>query len=98
MKRGREPPTTANGVFICAIFAERNAKFCFRCEKILREITTLCAILRKNHFAQNFVIPHLRNLVLRNSAISQCSLYIMIHFLEKKVSQSLDKFSFGQFP
>ena len=57
-------------------FCRTEPKFCFRCVKFVREITALCAILRKNHFAQNLPDP-----VLRNSAISHCSHNIMIHFL-----------------
>ena len=45
----------------CAIFAERNAKFYFLCASVLREKTTICAIIRKSHFAQNCPIPLLRN-------------------------------------
>ena len=69
--------------FILKTFAERNAKFSICCVHFLSEITSLCAILRKNHFVQNFLIPR-----LRNSTISQRSHYIMVHFLEKKVSRS----------
>ena len=46
----------------CAIFAERNAKFFFLCVKK----TTICAIIRKSHFAQNCPI-----LLLRNSSFAQ---------------------------
>ena len=42
---------------------------------------TFYAIKRKSHFVQNFVITHLRNSVLRNSAISQCSLFISLMIL-----------------
>ena len=45
----------------CAIFAERNAKFFFLCASFLREKITICAIIRKSHFAQNCPIPLLRN-------------------------------------
>ena len=45
----------------CAIFAERNAKFFFLCASVLREKTTVCAIIRKSHFAQNCPLPFLRN-------------------------------------
>ena len=46
---------------LLAIFAERNAKFFFLCASVLREKTTICAIIRKSHFAQNCLIPLLRN-------------------------------------
>ena len=45
----------------CAIFAERNAKFFFLCASVLREKTTICAIICISHFVQNCPIPLLRN-------------------------------------
>ena len=54
----------------CAIFAEQNAKFFFLCASVLREKTTICAIIRKSHFAQNCLIP-----LLQNSSFAQfCNL------------------------
>ena len=47
-------------------FAERNAKFFFLCASVLREKTTVCAIIRKSHFAQNCPIP-----ILRSSSFAQ---------------------------
>ena len=35
--------------------------FFFLCASVLREKTTICAIIRKIHFAQNCLIPLLRN-------------------------------------
>ena len=67
-------------VFVRKTFAERNAKFCFGCVKFLREITALCAIFRKNHFAQNFVIPHLLNPVLRN-CVCAIPLFLNVHII-----------------
>ena len=51
-----------NRVSIRKNFADRNEKFFFLCSSVLREKTTICAIIRKSHFAQNCHIPFLRNL------------------------------------
>ena len=48
-------------VSIRKTFAERIAKFFFLCASVLREKTTICAIIRRRHFAQNCPIPLLRN-------------------------------------
>ena len=37
-------------VSIRKTFAEQNAKFFFLCASVLREKTTICAIIRKSHF------------------------------------------------
>ena len=59
-------------VFTRKTFAERNAKFVFRCASVLGEKTAICAIIRKSHYEQNFPIPLFCNSSFarfRNSAI-----------------------------
>ena len=58
---------------LLAIFAERNAKFFFLCASVLREKTTICAIIRKSHFAQNCLLP-----LLRNSSFAQFRNFVKI--------------------
>ena len=62
-------------VSIRKTFAERNAKFLFLCASVLCEKTTICAIIRKSHFAQNCPIP-----LLRNSSFAQFRNYSFPQF------------------
>ena len=57
----------------CAIFAERNTKFFFLCASVLREKTTICAIICYSHFAKNCPIP-----LLRNSSFAQFRNFVKI--------------------
>ena len=85
----------------CAIFAERNAKFFFLCASVLREKTTICAIIRKSHFAQNCPSPLLRNssfAQFRNKSFAQFRNFVKIKRLVTVcVSQNsiLEKSCFG---
>ena len=77
----------------CAIFAERNAKFFFLCASVLREKKTICAIIRKSHFAKNYPFP-----LLRNSSFAQFRNFVKLKRLVTVcVSQNsiLDKSCFG---
>ena len=47
--------------------------FFFLCASVLREKTTICAIIRKSHFAQNCHIP-----LLQNSSFAQFRNFIKI--------------------
>ena len=49
------------------------AKFFFLCASVLREKTTICAIIRKSHFAKNCPIP-----LLRNSSFAQFRNFLKI--------------------
>ena len=60
---------------LCAIFTKQNAKFFFLCASVLREKTTIYAIICKSHFAQNCPIP-----LLRTSSFAQFCNYSFAQF------------------
>ena len=80
-----ESPYTGPGIGFS--FAKLLRNFCGTKRKILlllcktfAQITSLCTILRKNHFAQNFIIPHLCNPVLRNCLCAN-PLFLNVHIV-----------------
>ena len=72
-------------------FCGTKRKIFFLCASVLRKKTTICAIIRKSHFAQNCPIPLLQNLSFaqfRNFICRRC-VFLRIQFWKKLVLECL---------